>query len=401
MPVAVTIERAKKLLKFATLDAGISTWLWGPAGVGKSSLVRQVAEDHNMACIDFRLSQIESSDLRGLPDRENGKTVFLPPKTLPESNLDRPGILFLDELNRASGDVLQAAFELVLDHKIGDYHLPHNWCIVVAGNFGDDYDVRQPDPALVSRFCHIALATGIDYREEWVQYMRKQAQQGTLHPGVVQTMTKFVQTGPGTKGETLVPGDHDMGGLTQMVRACPRTWEMLAKIQSHMTREEIEEYLFDIAAGLIGSALAGPYAEVAKRQIDLLTPDELLKTHHFSSFKELLKQAERDEVSALWRGLADRLKHIAPQNKHQEKIVVAFTNFMVDDPYGNAGVDEATAFLKDLVPDPDSETPEDHPMLAWCRVLSSDDALFAKMCRAMGKTDWIEDTAENITALAS
>lgn len=402
MPVAVTIERAKKLLKFVTLDAGISMWIWGPAGVGKSSLVRQVAEDHDMACIDFRLSQIESSDLRGLPDRQDGRTVFLPPKTLPEPDTGRPGILFLDELNRASSDVLQAAFELVLDRKIGDYRLPDTWRVVVAGNFGDEYDVRQPDPALASRFCHLALATGPDYREEWVRYMQTQAQTGALNPGVVRVMTRFMHTGPqGHSGDTLVPGDHDLGGRAQMVRACPRTWEMLARIQSYMKHAEIEEYLYDIASGLIGTTLAGPYCEAARRQANLLTPQDLLDTRRFSELKGALKRAERDEIGALWRGLADLLKHTAPANERQEQIVVAFANYLVDDAFNNAGVDEGTAFLKDLVPGQDEDLSEDHPMLVWCRVLSANDALYAKMCRAMDKADWIEEKLEVPLAAAS
>lgn len=399
MPVAVSVQRAKKIIELVTLNAGVSLWIWGPAGVGKSSLVKQVAQDNDMLCVDFRLSQIEASDLRGLPDRQDGQTVFLPPKTLPDHQMDQAGILFLDELNRAQGDVMQAAFELVLDRKIGDYQLPENWQVVVAGNFGDDYDVRQPDPALMSRFCHIALATGSDYREEWIAYMNTQAELGVLNRHVVRMMTQFVRTGPqNNKSNVLVPGDHDMGALATLVRACPRTWDMLARIQSCMSKVEIEKFLYDIASGLIGSALAGPYSTAVQRQKNLLIPEVVLNT----PVKELLgdlEDASRDEVSALWRGLIDILKTQVPKNLAQEDMVVDFVNFMVDDPFGNAGVDEATAFIKDLVPDLSKDLDENHPMLVWSRVLSADNTLYAKMCRVMGKEEWLEES--ETVALAS
>jgi len=43
--------------------------LWGPPGIGKSQMVAQVAVEQNVDVIDIRLSQMEPSDLRGIPFR--------------------------------------------------------------------------------------------------------------------------------------------------------------------------------------------------------------------------------------------------------------------------------------------------------------------------------------------
>ena len=392
MPAAVTITRAKEIIECVTLCAGIPVWIWGPAGVGKSTLCRQLAEKHGMLFSDFRLSQIESSDLRGLPDRRNGKTVFLPPASLPDPDEQRPGILFLDELNRARPDVIQAAFQLVLDRCIGEYTLPESWVVLVAGNSGDEYDVRQPDPALISRFCHVVILPSRDYRQEWLRYLYRQAETGAYAPNVVRSIDRFVQNGQETEG-ALIADSPDSAGIEKAVRACPRTWEMLATVQSRMSPEDIEAYLFDIASGLIGTALAGPYCETVRRATEHLTPEDVLNAATFGHIRTQVSAMLRDEFSALWRSVGTLLKKQAPENDRQKQVILALLHYMVDDPDGTAGVDEATAFIKDLVPDTDENLPQDHPMLAWCRAISSDNALYAKFCRAMNKSDWSQDTA--------
>ena len=73
--------------------AGITPFIWGHRGLGKSSVVRQTAADNNMGFIDMRASQMEASDLRGLPDRQDGRTVFLPPADMPRGDLNDAQIL--------------------------------------------------------------------------------------------------------------------------------------------------------------------------------------------------------------------------------------------------------------------------------------------------------------------
>ena len=73
--------------------------LWGPPGVGKSQIVTQVAAKHNAPVIDIRLSQMEPSDLRGIPFRVGNRVEWAIPAILPDvERHGTTGILFLEEI---------------------------------------------------------------------------------------------------------------------------------------------------------------------------------------------------------------------------------------------------------------------------------------------------------------
>lgn len=133
----------------------LSTMLWGPPGIGKSSIVAQTAEKHGLDCIDVRLSQLAPTDLRGLPVAENGISRWYPPEFLPR---DGQGILFLDEVNLAPPAMQGMAQQLILDRKVGSYSLPDGWFIWAAGNRKEDrgsvYDMPAP---LANRFVHLMV----------------------------------------------------------------------------------------------------------------------------------------------------------------------------------------------------------------------------------------------------
>ena len=109
--------------------------LWGPPGVGKSQIVAKVAADDSLPLIDIRLSQLEPSDLRGIPFRVNERVEWAIPSMLPDQDRHGPqGILFLDEITSAPPSVSAAAYQLILDRRLGDYEVPAGWAIVAAGN---------------------------------------------------------------------------------------------------------------------------------------------------------------------------------------------------------------------------------------------------------------------------
>ena len=105
--------------------------LWGPPGVGKSSIVRELAAREGIGFIDIRLSQREPVDLRGLPvpDRERGVVDWLLAGEWPRDP-DSRGILLFDELTAADRSLQVAAYELILDRRLGDlYRLPPGWLV--------------------------------------------------------------------------------------------------------------------------------------------------------------------------------------------------------------------------------------------------------------------------------
>lgn len=94
----------------------IPVMIWGPPGVGKSQIVAEVARGHSVPLIDIRLSQMEPSDLRGIPFRVDGTVEWAVPAMLPDASRHGPaGVLFLDEITSAPPTVSAAAYQLILD----------------------------------------------------------------------------------------------------------------------------------------------------------------------------------------------------------------------------------------------------------------------------------------------
>ncbi len=143
--------------------------LWGPPGVGKSQMVAQIAAAHGVPVIDIRLSQMEPSDLRGIPFRVEDRVDWAVPAILPDTGRHGPrGILFLDEITSAPPAVSAAAYQLILDRRLGEYQVPDNWAIFAAGNRQGDRGVTYTMPApLANRFSHFEVDVHLD---DWVAW---------------------------------------------------------------------------------------------------------------------------------------------------------------------------------------------------------------------------------------
>jgi MoxR-like ATPase len=138
----------------------LSTMIWGPPGIGKSSIVAQTATAHKLDFIDLRLSQLAPTDLRGLPVAKAGVSRWYPPEFLPQKGA---GILFLDEINLAPPTMQGMAQQLILDRRVGNYTVPDGWLIWAAGNRSEDraavFDMPSP---LANRFIHLEVVPDLE-----------------------------------------------------------------------------------------------------------------------------------------------------------------------------------------------------------------------------------------------
>ncbi len=148
--------------------------LWGPPGIGKSQIVMQIGNNHDLPVIDIRLSQMEPSDLRGIPFKNEDKVEWAVPSMLPDESIHgKSGILFLDEINSAAPSVSAAAYQLILDRRLGNYQVPEGWAIFAAGNRQGDRGVTYAMPApLANRFSHYEIDLNLD---DWVTWAYKNA----------------------------------------------------------------------------------------------------------------------------------------------------------------------------------------------------------------------------------
>lgn len=142
----------------------MAVMIWGPPGIGKSSIVQQLAENRELAFTDLRLSQLAPTDLRGLPVPKDNISTWLPPEFLPSHGR---GILFLDEINMAPPAMQGIAQQLILDRRVGSYQLPDDWFVWAAGNRKEDkaavFDMPSP---LANRFIHLDVESSAqDFRQ--------------------------------------------------------------------------------------------------------------------------------------------------------------------------------------------------------------------------------------------
>lgn len=226
----------------------VSILLKANHGVGKSQVVKQAAKALGVPLIDIRLSQCDVGDLKGMPFHVKGRTFFAPPDFMPinekdakeiETLINEPvslgiygdnGILFLDEINRASREVQQAAFELVLDRRLNMRAIPDGWRVVAAINDDADlYNVVDMDPAFIDRFVVVPFVPTI---EEWFSW----AKENKIHPAIVE----FIRRNPSfykPKKEAIEAAatEASTGGSSVNKLFSPRSWE---KFSLGLTKKE-------------------------------------------------------------------------------------------------------------------------------------------------------------------
>ena len=150
------------LLNVAT---ALPVFIWGPPGIGKSAFVRSFSASVGLPCVSLLGSQLAPEDIIGVPQIIDGKSRFCPPTMIAR---DEPYCLFLDELNACSQEVQKAFYSLILDRRIGEYHLPKGSIVIGAGNRAEDAAIVRPmSSALVNRMAHVQLRASA---QDWLAW---------------------------------------------------------------------------------------------------------------------------------------------------------------------------------------------------------------------------------------
>lgn len=167
--ININAQELKDLLDLMPADQNIM--LVGKHGIGKSEILTHYFEKKGMRVVALFLGQMaDPGDLLGLPtkDEKTGKTDFMPPYWFPTDG--KPIVLFLDELNRARPEILQTVMDLTLNRKLAGKELPQGSQIISAVNDGEEYQLTDLDPALVSRFNVVSFRPTC---EEWLLWAEK------------------------------------------------------------------------------------------------------------------------------------------------------------------------------------------------------------------------------------
>ena len=250
------------------IDANQPVMLHGSPGVGKSDVVRQVAKQRGIELIDLRLSQLDPVDLRGVPSVDTKKhiTSWNTPSFLPT---DGKGILFLDEINSAAQATQAAAYQLVLDRKLGDYAMPPGWAIIAAGNRSTDRAiVNQMSTALKNRFTHLNYEVNNDDWCDWA--LRNNIAVEVL--GFIRfrpmLLNEFEQRNESKEEKERVQRLKDAQAF-----ATPRSWEFLSKVVQQKPGGDVE---YELYTGIVGEGAAAEFMGYLKYYRDLPNLDALL-----------------------------------------------------------------------------------------------------------------------------
>ena len=286
-------------------------FLWGPPGIGKSDVVKQIGESLEAPVIDVRLSLWEPTDIKGIPyfDSVTGTMQWAPPIELPNEEFARKHehvILFMDEMNSAAPAVQAAAYQLVLNRRVGTYKLPDNVLIVAAGNREADKGVtyRMPAP-LANRFTHLEMSVDWD---DWFSW----ATENRIHKDVVGFLT--------FSKKDLYDFDPKSGSKAF---ATPRSWSFVSEL---LDDDEDEGVLADLTAGSIGEGLAIKFMAHRKVASKLPNPTDILKGK--------VKKMDSKEISAMYSltvSLCYELKDACDKNaKDWNDQVNNFFQFIMD-----------------------------------------------------------------------
>ena len=306
----------------ACIGASRPVMIWGPPGIGKSEIIDEIGKDLKRNVIDLRLLLLEPTDLRGIPyfNSKENKMDWAPPVDLPDDP-KATDILFLDEINAAPQSVQAAAYQLVLNRRIGTYKLPDGVSIVAAGNRESDRGVtyRMPSP-LANRMLHIEMAVNFEDWQDW-------ATKNEIHPDVVGYLTF-------AKNDLY---DFDPRSSSRAF-ATPRSWTFVSNMLEAETLQGSQ--LTDIITGSVGEGLAVKF--VAHRDVagKLPNPSDILSgkvkkldTKEVSAMyslitslcyelKEECETAQKKKAMGGWHKMADNFLQYMMDNFETEMVVL-------------------------------------------------------------------------------
>jgi hypothetical protein len=284
-------------------------FLWGPPGIGKSELVEGIAQELGGLMIDLRLGQMEPTDIRGIPfyNKDLGKMDWAPPVELPDEETASQYpivLLFLDELNSAPPSVQSAAYQLILNRRIGKYRLPDNVVMVAAGNRESDKGVtyRMPTP-LANRFIHQEMKVDFASYQEW-------AVKNGIHKDVVGYLSFAKQD----------LYDFDAKSASRAF-ATPRSWTFVSQLLAEDGNDD--DTLMNLIAGTVGEGLAVKFMAHRKIASKMPNPKDILEGK--------VKDLNVKEVSAMYSlviSMCYELKGAVEEKVEQKKFHEMADNFL-------------------------------------------------------------------------
>lgn len=294
-----------------------SVLLRGGHGIGKSKLIRQLThmleeqDGIKYEFIDRRLAQLSEGDVIGLPSTDGEVTRFNPPDWYRRA-CATPCVLFLDELNRASPEVMQASFQIVLDRELNGWKLHPKTRVYSAVNIASNYTVNDIDPALLDRFWAIDLEPT---KADWVKWAKDD---GAFGGNISSVMIDFISQNEKWLDPPKNPNPGD-------VATSRRSWEKLdgAHKAAGCVDQADNELFFPICLGFIGAEAALSYHEFVKTQDNQFTGEEIINAYS-KVRKKVTNKSKQDNLNTAIEKVSDVVNKMKKLTEAQGKNLRAF-----------------------------------------------------------------------------
>ncbi|MEP7287994.1 MAG: MoxR family ATPase [Chloroflexota bacterium] len=285
----MNVVTQNQLVSFLTAVAPTRPiFIWGPPGVGKSSLVELFAQQQGLPCVSLLGSQLAPEDLVGVPQIFDGKSRFCPPDLIAR---DDPYVLFLDELNASSPEVQKAFYSLIHERRLANYHLPEGSMVIGAGNRAQDRAITRPmASALMNRMLHVELRANV---ADWLTW----AESAHLHPYVID----YIKARP----------DHltDVPPEVEAPFSTPRAWHMLSDAMWSYGDNLAAEHVAILATACLTVSHASQFVAYFKQQLHSFRPEAIL------SGKQQLPTYDRDLMYFIVMSLGAYLLERLPRER--------------------------------------------------------------------------------------
>lgn len=290
------------------LPCDTSILLRGDHGIGKSQLVREVArlradketgDGIERPVVDRRLAQMTEGDMLGLPSTDGERTRFNPPDWYVEC-CESPRVLLLDELNRANTEIMQAAFQIVLDRELAGRKLHPQTLVFAAINTAANYTVNEVDPALLDRFFTVDLTPDSD---DWIAWSQKKNLK-TNRPNIDPVITDFIRDNVKWLD---TPKDVD----PQAVTTSRRSWERVsnALVDTNLVENPDNPLFFAIAMGYVGREAAIALRKFAKEYDRSISAEDVIERYTTKKVQAKLRGSDgsREPTQDDWNSLIEKV----------------------------------------------------------------------------------------------
>ena len=280
------------------LPKEISVLVKGPTGIGKSHIVHQIAKKLKLSVIDRRLAQMTEGDLIGLPELVAGVTRFAPCDWYMDA-CKNPRIIFFDELNRATLEVQQCAFQIVLDRELNGHKLHEETRIYCAINVGPEYQVLELDPALQRRFWSIDLEPTV---EDWLAWARTSQD---IPNSVIEFISRF-------------PSSLQHKGAMEPGKTYPNpaSWHRLcvSLVHAKMNPDDlcgkgfVPDLFFPMCLGFIGLSDSIRFSGFVKEYISTFFVEDVIDETRWKERKGLIFALSHEKKNDLLQQVVDWIK---------------------------------------------------------------------------------------------